>query len=526
MRARKNVYNVLIGVLIVIVLTVGGIVALVYVQVSRELLAQAKMSVENRVVSLQNSVVNSLENVSVSMRSLVRAAAGRQADRRAVERMLANFMLSNAYVRKAFLFYPGAPPFEAPGTDVRALDQDLDILEFTATGQPQITGSIFNDAQGWFVGPAVRDAMGLSTHLPIVVYEFPVNGETAAGFLLLDLSELLFSLGDSLYLSVESGTVPISIAVYDDAGRLLETTLNNPLVSEQPIAQIRGLALGLPTPPDTGPGTIETTVRDDRTGLWLSGSVSESPIVERASRISAQILLIGALSLGVILALGILLLKTVERLQTAERQRADIRIRSLQATMNPHFLFNSLDTIVGLASGKNHDGLMSTLRALSLQLHGAVRDADDSILVSREIEYLESYLVIQRYRYADTFDFRLHVPSEARAVRIPRFCIQPLLENCFAHAIPHVTGRLSIDLSTTITDDSLVVTVSDNGPGCSDERWEEVSSGLSEMDESNARGVGLYGVHQHLVLAYGERYGIERIPTVSGFTVKLSLPVV
>ncbi|MFW6313431.1 MAG: hypothetical protein ACOC2N_06070, partial [Spirochaetota bacterium] len=229
MRARKNVHNVLIGVLIVGALTVAGIVVLVYVQVSRELRTQAKMSVENRVASLQNGVVNSLENVSVSMRSLVRASAGRQMDRREVERMLASFLLSNVHVRKAFVFYPGFAPFEAPGTDVDALDEELDILEFTDAGQPQISGSVFYDAQGWFVGPAVRDTLGLSTHLPIVVYEFPVNGETAAGFVLLDLSELLFSFADSLYLSVESGAVPISVALHDDAGRLLETTLNNPL---------------------------------------------------------------------------------------------------------------------------------------------------------------------------------------------------------------------------------------------------------------------------------------------------------
>src|SRR6056297_2200233 len=158
MRARKNVYNVLIGVLIVIALTVAGIVSLVYVQVSRELRAQAKMSVENRVVSLQNAVVNSLENMSVSMRSLVRASAGRQMERREVERMLANFLLSNVHVRKAFVFYPGFAPFEAPGTDARALDDELDVLEFTAAGQPQISGSVFNDAQGWFVGPAIRDS--------------------------------------------------------------------------------------------------------------------------------------------------------------------------------------------------------------------------------------------------------------------------------------------------------------------------------------------------------------------------------
>lgn len=522
MRGRKDVHTLLVVLLVVVAVTVASIVAVVYRQVSSELRTQARAGVENRIASLREGVVNHLENLAVSLRAIMLAFDGRRDARRQVESSVSNFVVAHPNVRKCFVAYPGMQAYLAAGTTRADAEAQLDLVRRARVGDLSGVGSPFRDAKGWFIGPAFRDAIGLSTQIPIVVYELPAAGEIAVGVVVADLTELLFSLGGELSLDVEDATYPISVAVFDDAGRLLETTRNNPLLVEPAIVQHKSFVTETVRPHDGQ--RIETRSRDERTGLWLSGSVAASPVISRAARLSAQILMIGAVCIVFILALGLALLRTVDRLQVMERQRSDIRVRSLQATMNPHFLFNSLDTIVGLASQVDHRPLHRALRALSTQLHAAVRDKNDLITVAGELRYLDSYMTIQKYRYVDEFDFSMQVGSGCAVVRIPRFCLQPVLENCFSHALPKTVGTLRIQLTVECSADAVEVTVSDNGPGCSDERWSEVRNGLSERDLSAAEGVGLYGVHQHLVLSYGKRFGLRRLPSETGFTIQVVLP--
>jgi two-component system, sensor histidine kinase YesM len=118
------------------------------------------------------------------------------------------------------------------------------------------------------------------------------------------------------------------------------------------------------------------------------------------------------------------------------------------------------------------------------------------------------------------------VPDGCRELHIPRFCIQPILENCFVHALPGVSGRLRIDLTVRTVDDAVSVVVTDDGPGCCDSRWTEVSKGLSQGDDARGHGVGLYGVHQRLVVEFGPRFGVRRVNVDRGFSVEVRLPTV
>ena len=396
MRGKNDVHKLLTVLLVVVAVTVAAIVGFVYQQVSGERRVQARADVENRIAALREGIVNHLENLAISLRALMLAFDGRPGARGEIESSVSNFVSVQPNVRKCFIAYPGVDAYVAAGTKATDVDRLLDLVRLARAGSLPGVGSPFRDAKGWFIGPAYRDTIGLSTQIPIVVYELPASGEIAVAVVVADLTELLFSMGGELSLEVEGETYPIGVTVFDDRGRLLETSRNNPLLVEPAVVQTKTLVREEMRP--SRRERIESQARDERTGLWFYGSVAASPVVSRAARISAQILIMGAVSLVIILGLGFALLRTVDRLRVIERQRSDVWIRSLQATMNPHFLFNSLDTIVGLASEVEHASLKDALRALSTQLHAAVRDKTDDITVERELGYLRSYMTLQKHR--------------------------------------------------------------------------------------------------------------------------------
>ncbi|MFW5995035.1 MAG: sensor histidine kinase, partial [Spirochaetia bacterium] len=200
----------------------------------------------------------------------------------------------------------------------------------------------------------------------------------------------------------------------------------------------------------------------------------------------------------------------VRRLATVEKQRADLHARSVQAVLGPHFLFNSLDTIVGMVSQKNYDALMRTLKALTIQLEGAVRNFETEVSVAQELEYVSSYLEIQSQRYRGHFSVDMRVSPEVRFETIPRFCIQPVVENCFTHAIPYATDPVSILISVSDYDaNTIAVVVSDSGPGMSEDARTALLEAFANDENPERHGVGLYTVHSRLATAYGEKYGIR-----------------
>ncbi len=520
MRARAHLHRLLLVSLVVVAAMVVGIVFTVYTQVRSELTVEATRRVEDRMEVLRSGMINRLENLALGMRTLVQAYDRGTIGEREVERSITDFVIENLFVRKAFLSYTDGRLYRSAGTGLEFAEGQIQMVRSAQDGSIDGLVEPFRDAKGWFLGPGIRDEIGLSTHLPVISYEFAGAGAYSAGVVTIDLTELLFSFADELYLVVEGGLAPITVEIFDRSNRLLETTLNNPLFLHPLMERGREVE-----PDPDGASSISVVVSDDRTGLVLRGVAPTTAVVTRATQLSGRILLIGIVSMLIVLALGVLLLRTAYRLQIAERQRSDVRVRTLQATMHPHFLFNSLDAIVGLVTSDRIDAVLESLQALSVQLHAVVRDKTDAVRVDREITYLEGYLTIQRYRYSDRFRSRLTLGEGTRGLRVPRFCLQPLLENCFEHAIGEVSSTLEIDVDVSLSGADVVVVVSDNGPGCSEEQWRAVVARFESEDDTAVRGVGLVGVHQHLRLCYGPRFGLCRLPAERGFRIQATLPV-
>lgn len=144
------------------------------------------------------------------------------------------------------------------------------------------------------------------------------------------------------------------------------------------------------------------------------------------------------------------------------KQRSELKFLKLQ--INPHFLYNTLDTINWAARFHGMPDVAKLAKALGDMMREAI-NGEDFILLEKEIQNINNYLTIQKYRYADRFTVRIEIKPEAYSVRIPKLTLQPLIENSIVHGIEMKVGPGMILIEGDIHNDTLLLTVTDNGTG-------------------------------------------------------------
>ena len=205
---------------------------------------------------------------------------------------------------------------------------------------------------------------------------------------------------------------------------------------------------------------------------------------------------------------------TAERLESliheacvARLARRQAELEFLQAQINPHFLYNTLDCIYRLVlSGDSEEGskaILSLSRLFRLSLgrgHRVVR-------IAEAIEQLGHYFDLQRLRHGDRITVKIDVPPELANYEIPKLLLQPLVENAFVHGLEPKRGRGTLAVIGRYENGTIHFTVIDDGIGLTDEQMAEVQRALSESAVLGSHG--LVNVHRRLVLAYGEEWGLS-----------------
>ena len=200
-------------------------------------------------------------------------------------------------------------------------------------------------------------------------------------------------------------------------------------------------------------------------------------------------------------------------------------LRALQAQINPHFLYNTLDAIVWLAEAGQSREVIHITRALSDFFRISLSQGKDWIPLSEEIKHLTGYLTIQKIRYRDILDYQIDIPEELGSCQVLKLLMQPLVENAIYHGVKHRRGRGLVRVTGRMEDSWLILEVADNGAGMTDERLMKVRDGLSG-DGGESAGYGLFNVNKRIQLYYNQPQGvwIESRPG-EGTSVTLKLPV-
>ena len=212
-----------------------------------------------------------------------------------------------------------------------------------------------------------------------------------------------------------------------------------------------------------------------------------------------------------------------------QEEKRKSELKALQSQINPHFLYNTLDSIIWMAeSGKNEEVVQMT-SALAKLLRQSISNEDEIVTVEREIEYTRNYLAIQKLRYRDQLEYIIDIDEEVLHRKIVKLVIQPLVENAIVHGMPADSRRIVITLKCRQEDGLLILSVTDNGIGIAPERLHEIQCALNGSGTGNIRsgknGIGVVNVHQRIQLMYGEACGLRFISCEGlGTSVEVRIP--
>ncbi len=197
------------------------------------------------------------------------------------------------------------------------------------------------------------------------------------------------------------------------------------------------------------------------------------------------------------------LLENVRKEQDAQHLT---ELQLIQAQVNPHFLYNTLDTIVWLVEGGMQQDAVDMITSLSVFFRTSLSKGNDIIPLSEEERHTLSYLEIQQSRYRDIMEFEIHIPAELENVMIPKLTLQPLAENALYHGIKNKRGKGKILIEGFDLGDDMMLRVTDNGQGMTPERLHEVQEAIRTGERA---GFGLAAVSERITLYYGPGYGLK-----------------
>lgn len=188
-----------------------------------------------------------------------------------------------------------------------------------------------------------------------------------------------------------------------------------------------------------------------------------------------------------------------------EKNLREAELELLQAQIKPHFLYNTLDTIMWLAESGDQGAVVKMVDSLSDFFRTSLNHGDGMFTLEQEEKHIRSYLEIQQVRYQDILDYDINFSDDFKDVMIPKITLQPIVENALYHGVKNKRGMGRITVRAARESDSLIITVEDNGIGIEAEQVKKLNNYCKKKKES----YGLYNVNERIKLKFGPSYGIS-----------------
>lgn len=206
-----------------------------------------------------------------------------------------------------------------------------------------------------------------------------------------------------------------------------------------------------------------------------------------------------------------------EEVKETEKEKREMEMLALQAQINPHFLYNTLNSILWLSELQGADKVTQMLDSLIKVLQYTVDNTKEFVRVRDEVAFIHNYIRILNFRYFERFSFIFDIKEDTLEYEMPRFILQPLVENAVLHGFDNNDLNATVKLSIHLQDGELFLCVSDDGRGMPEEKIREILHTDSSSKKSLNK-IGLYNVNQRICLTYGEEYAIHIDSKVGCFT--------
>lgn len=218
----------------------------------------------------------------------------------------------------------------------------------------------------------------------------------------------------------------------------------------------------------------------------------------------------------------------MQKVTQSEILNKEMEFKTLQSQMNPHFLYNTLDTINWLAFKEKQTEICNLVAAISSLIRASISNKKSIITIEHELDYVKNYIYIQHIRYKDRFDTIYDIDESLLKQAVPKLIIQPIVENAIIHGIENSKNKNLLYISVKRENECIVIIVKDTGIGMTDEKVSELLKEPlnAEGDEQKAHtNLGLYAVHKRIQLMYGDLYGLTvHSQAGEGTTVTLHIP--
>jgi two-component system sensor histidine kinase YesM len=220
--------------------------------------------------------------------------------------------------------------------------------------------------------------------------------------------------------------------------------------------------------------------------------------------------------------------KTDELMASVVKEQEALRqaeIKSLQYQINPHFLYNTLDSIVWLARTKKPDDVIRMVMAITKLFRIGISRGKDIVTLQEEIEHVENYLTIQQMRYRKILNFTIDIPEKLLNCRVCKVILQPIVENAIYHGLKMKTEKGYIHITAEERDNYLVLRVQDTGIGIKEDQLNRLNQALRDNNGEKMNIYGMKNVADRIKLFFGDQYGLTvRSNYGEGTIVEIKIP--
>ena len=214
--------------------------------------------------------------------------------------------------------------------------------------------------------------------------------------------------------------------------------------------------------------------------------------------------------------------KQIELNRQEQIHLRETELSLIQAQINPHFLYNTLDAIVWLIEIGKNDQAEQMVTSLSSYFRSFLSDGKEIVTIAEETNHIRSYLEIQQVRYRDIMEYEINVDSEIDEYKLPKLTLQPLVENAIYHGLKPKRGKGKITVTGKTDGDKIILKVQDTGAGMNEEELQNLKTKIINEDTTS---FGLVAAYKRLKLLYGEEFRFDIVSKKdSGTSIKISIP--
>ncbi len=532
-REMNNSAWIVFCCIILLTAVVSSIV--VYLQVSHELTRQMEQHLYWEAKFYREQLDQIFVRAALRLDNLMLSTGAATKNAELLQNELLLMNNNSPSVVRSWVAYPDGALFPSPNTRPQHVMKLPWWSEYLQGRTPDtFMGYILGRTQA-MVGRPFTDPIGMALLVPLISIDTQRSKMAHAAGLELDINRALV---DNTGVDIDWANEPVSI--YSTDGQLLASPYRyyngnfqamlrekrSPLL--QQMLKHPEQEFGFTLYQKQKQKIAGVFLHDPTLGMVVTVERPAADVVDPIRRITAGPLVVALLCVIIATLFAGTIYANLRKLRVAEDLRRTAEFRALQAHINPHFLFNTLDRMVGFAIASGNTPLVAMVRSLSNIFRYATRNPNAVVPLREELQYLREYIALQQIRYDHRFSFQLNVADSLLDVPVIKFSIQPLVENCFVHAVEKRFDPVAITVTVIPAGGTLEIQVTDDGPGISAERLREVTAALQEEHPEqggSGNNLGIANIHFRIRYAYGTPYGIILESGQPGLRIRLRIPL-